>query len=81
MLRKFLDVFSAFDWDNKALSLQGPIPLSAFEDADGVLQPQKTSSAVLLSCFCAAVSPCPEKCSLSVFRGMTLLHACREAEA
>ncbi len=39
VLRKFMDVFSTFDWDNKALSLQGPIPLSAFDDPEGVLLP------------------------------------------
>ena len=37
VLRKFLDVFSTFDWDSKALSLQGPIPLAAFDDPEGVL--------------------------------------------
>lgn len=37
VLRKFLDVFSSFDWDSMALSLQGPIPLSAFDDPEGML--------------------------------------------
>ena len=37
VLRKFLDVFSAFEWDSMALSLQGPIPLSAFDDPEGML--------------------------------------------
>ncbi|CAL8466851.1 g6387 [Coccomyxa elongata] len=32
VLRKFLDVFSKFDWDAHALSLQGPIPLSSFPE-------------------------------------------------
>ncbi|KAK9916995.1 hypothetical protein WJX75_009637 [Coccomyxa subellipsoidea] len=32
VLRKFLDVFSKFDWDAHALSLQGPIPLASFPD-------------------------------------------------
>lgn len=35
VLHKFLEVFSAFDWDSHALSLQGPIPLSAYPDGQG----------------------------------------------
>jgi hypothetical protein len=35
VLRKFLDVFSKFDWDAHALSLQGPIPLASFPDPQG----------------------------------------------
>ena len=47
VLRKFLDVFSAFDWDNKALSLQGPIPLSAFDDPKGVLLLELASALIV----------------------------------
>ena len=33
VLHKFLEVFSAFDWDTYALSLQGPIRLTSFPNA------------------------------------------------
>jgi hypothetical protein len=33
VLHKFLEVFSAFDWDTFALSLQGPIRLASFPNA------------------------------------------------
>ena len=48
MLRKFLDVFSAFEWDSMALSLQGPIPLSAFDDPEGMLLPFRRGTFLIL---------------------------------
>ena len=48
VLRKFLDVFSSFDWDNQALSLQGPIPLSAYDDPKGMLLSHK-------GCWCMTI--------------------------
>lgn len=36
VLRKFLEVFSNFDWDAHALSLQGPIPVSSLPEPKGI---------------------------------------------
>ena len=55
VLHKFLEVFSAFDWDTYALSLQGPIPLSAYPDGQGKASCLGRLSA-RQSCWCPMVS-------------------------
>jgi hypothetical protein len=45
VLLKFLEVFSAFKWEEYCLSLQGPIPLSSFPYPQGETSSRKQWAA------------------------------------